>query len=406
MISCKSNNPIRVVIVGAGSRAISLCQILSLNTLSSKAKVVAIADTNTEKSHILNKYFDLNADIYDDFEPMVEREDIDAVIISTPDYCHVAPALAAFKAHKNMYLEKPLATTHLDCDTMINAAKHSSAICYLGFNMRHSPVHEKIYELVTEGSVGKVCTIEANEYYYGGKTYFRRWNRLRKFGGGLWLTKACHDFDLITWIAGGNPSKIYATCNLSHYKKVEEAGSNCSNCKVKYTCHDYYDINKPLDDEHTELWRQLQLTMIRDDDTAPDMCLFNSDKDTFDNGIAVIDYDNDIRATYTVNVLAAKSTRQMRVIGTAGMIEADTYEASVIFTQRHTNNVIKYNLTKETIGAHDGADEKILNDFFDTCRNNSVPRSGLSDGRLAVQISIAAQESSDNNCVINLETIS
>jgi predicted dehydrogenase len=394
---------INVAIIGAGARAIAFCKFLSDNP--DIATLAAIVDTNSEKANVLNSNFKLNAQIATDYNTVIGQKNIDAVMISTPDYAHVAPAVAALKTNKHVYLEKPLATTLEDCDTIINAAKDSSSICYLGFNMRYSPVHEKIYHLVHDDVLGKITTVEANEWYYGGKTYFRRWNRIRKFGGGLWLTKACHDFDLITWIAGSNPLSIYATSSLSHYKTLKDAGPRCRDCTLKNTCPDHYDINKPLDNWFDEAWRQIQLKMEQTGPLAPDICLYNSDKDTLDNGIAVINYDNDIRATYTVNVLAAQTTRQMRIIGIKAMVEADTEKSYVALTCRHTNKVLKFDLANETQGSHSGADYKILSDFFKVCSDGGTPRSGLTDGRLAVQMALAATQSDDNNSLIVLNSI-
>jgi predicted dehydrogenase len=392
--------PVNVAIIGAGARTIAFCKFLAENP--QMAKLAVLVDTNTAKAEVLNAHFNCNAKIAADYNAVINQKHIEAVIISTPDYAHVEPTVAALKAQKHVYLEKPLATTLQDCDTIIEAAKNSRSICYLGFNMRHSSVHEKIYHLVHDGVLGKITTIEANEWYYGGKTYFRRWNRLRKFGGGLWLTKACHDFDLITWIVGGNPSSIYATSSLSHYKPIKDAGPRCRDCALKNTCPDYYDINKPLDNWFDEAWRQIQLKMNQSGDLAPDICLYNSDKDTFDNGIAVINYDNDIRATYTVNMLAARTTRQMRVVGTRAMVEADMENASITLTCRHTNEVTQFDLTNETQGSHGGADYKILSDFFKVCRNGGTPRSDLTDGRLAVQIALAATQSDDSGLPVKI----
>ena len=223
---------------------------------------------------------------------------------------------------------------------------------------------------------------------------------MRKNSGGLWLTKACHDFDLITWLAEGKPESIYATSSLSHYKPIEGAGARCRDCKIKDSCPDFYDINRKLDEEFDEVWRQLQLKMERDIDSSPDICLFNSQKDTFDNGIAVINYDNDIRATYTVNVLAARSTRQISVIGTKGMVEADLGAGIIDFTERHSAKAVRFDLTEQTSGTHGGADEKILTDFIEVCNNEKTPRSGLLDGRLAVQMSLAATNSDDSGKIV------
>ena len=388
-------------IIGAGVRTIAFCQYAKEN--SDKVRIRAIADLKIRKAEFLNNYFNLGAKVVTNFDEFVNDKEIDAIIISTPDYLHVEPAICALKADKNVYIEKPLATTLEDCNKIMQASENSASKCYLGFNMRHSPIHEKIYNLIyKDKKLGKITTIEANEWYYGGKTYFRRWNRLQKYGGGLWLTKACHDFDLITWIAGGKPQNIYAVTSLSLYNPVDDAGPRCRDCSKKNSCPDFYDINKKLDNEFEEIWRQIQLEMDQTGELAPDICLYNSDKDTFDNGMAVLSYDNDIRATYTVNVLAAKTTRQMRVVGTEGMAEGDMETGIVAFTKRHSGEVIRFDMNQETRGSHGGADQKILDDFINMCKNNTKPRSELEDGRLAIKMSLAATKSSKNNCIINL----
>lgn len=390
---------VNVLIIGSGIRATAFCEYIKKN--ESKVALKALVDPEIKKAKFLNEYYSLKAETHKDYHECIAKPEIDAVILATPDDIHVQPAIDTLKAGKNLYIEKPLATTIEDCDRIIRAFDESKAQCYLGFNLRHSPVYESIYNIVNNGSLGKVATIEANEWYYGGKTYFRRWNRFTKQSGGLWLTKACHDFDLITWIAGAKPKSLYATCGLSHYNPKKEAGPRCKLCKIKNACPDYYNLYEKIEgDEFNELVRKMQLLIDQEGEMAPDVCLYNSKKDTFDNGIAVIDYENGIRATYTVNVLAAKTTRQMRVIGSQGMVESDMQEGTIKLTQRHTEKVQTINLNG-TSGSHFGADEKILDDFFEMCKNGKVPRSGLADGKLAVQISLAAKESSDKKNIFN-----
>ncbi|HBG25811.1 MAG: hypothetical protein A2X47_00040 [Lentisphaerae bacterium GWF2_38_69] len=386
--------PINVAIIGAGGkRAMAFAEYISQHP--EDAKLVAMADSNIEKTKCIKNYFNLDADIYSDIKEIVKRSDVEAVVVCTPDNAHLIPVVEALKSNKNIFIEKPLATTLADCDAMIEAAKNSMAVCYLGFNLRHSPGYEKVHNLITQGKLGKITTIEANEWYYGGKDYFRRWNRFSSLSGGLWLTKACHDFDLITWMAGGKPKSVYAVSSLSHYKSKPNAALRCRDCPLKDTCPDFHDLDKPSNGSLAPLLSKLEYKMQQDGPMAPDLCLFNSEKDTFDNGIAVIQYDNDIRATYTVNVLAAKTTRQMKIIGTEGMVELDIADGIVIFTKRHTNEVIQYDLKKDMLTSHGGADEKIFADFFNLCRNGGTPRSGLDDGRLAVRISLAAGKSDD-----------
>jgi predicted dehydrogenase len=382
--------PVKVAIIGAGARAIAFCKFLAENP--NQAELVAIIDYNLEKANFLNTYFNLKATVADDYDVL---RDAQAVLIITPDYAHVAPTCAALKMGKHVYIEKPLATTIEDCDKIAEAAAQSKSMCYLGFNLRHHPVNERIHSLIVKNELGKVTTIEANEYYYGGRTYFRRWNRLVKYGGGLWLTKACHDFDLLKWLSGGNTKSVYAVSNLSYYKHRDGAGPRCRDCRLAESCPDFYDVKKPLEDWFDETWRQLQHKMDQSGELAPDICLYNSDKDTFDNGITVVEFDNDIRATYTVNVLAARCTRQVRVVGTEAMIEADLEYGTILLTRRHTHETLKIDLSEQTKGTHGGADFSILSDFFKICRQGGIPRSSIEDGRSAVQMSLAARKSAE-----------
>jgi predicted dehydrogenase len=394
---------ISAAIIGAGARSIGFSRFIADNP--GIVKLVALVDSNIEKAKFIANYYKFESEIYGSIHDALNRKDIDALLISTPDYAHVEPAIAALKANKHVYIEKPLATSVGDCDKIIAAANNSKSICYMGFNLRHNPVYETVYDIIHEGRLGTITTIEANEYYYGGKTYFRRWNRFRKFGGGLWFTKAAHDFDYITWLAGGKPVSVYATANLSYYKFKADAGPRCRDCKLKMSCPDFYDVCKPVENWFDEAWRELQLKMDQDGPMAPDICLFNSEKDTFDNGTVSIVYDNDIRATYTLSVLSSRDTRQIRVVGTEGMLEADIENSIVSQIQRHTGKRINYDLSKLTKGPHGGADERILKHFFDICLNGGKPISDLNAGKLAVQISTAATQSSDTGLVVNMNDI-
>ena len=278
--------------------------------------------------------------------------------------------------------------------------KKSKSIFYVGKNIRHSPTHKKLHDILESGKLGKLLTIEANEYYYGGRTYFRRWNRLREYGGGLWITKACHDFDLLNWFACGNPEKVFATSNLSYYKPIEGAGPNCGVCKIKDTCPDFYYVSAPEKSKWSKEFDDIATISEQKSGHPRDLCLYNSDKDTFDNGIAVVEYDNDVRATYTVNVVSARDTRQMRLMGTEGSAEGDMETGLVKYWKRHSDETEQFDLTDQINSSHGGADDKILTDFFDCCVNGNKPRSGWPEGRQALQVGLAARESCDENKVV------
>ena len=334
--------------------------------------------------------------MHDSMEAAIDDPRVDAVFVMTYDGAHMEPAVAALEAGKHVFCEKPIEITLERCDAIGAAAKRSKGVFYLGMNLRHRPVHAALHRILESGKLGKILTIETNEYYYSGKTYFRRWNRLRKYGGGLWVTKAVHDCDLLNWFAGGQPKRVFALSSLSLYQPRADAGTHCRACKLAETCPDYWDVNYD-----SVMWALRRVTEAHTGEPA-DLCLYNSDKDTLDNGQMLVEYDNDIRASHTVNVVAGRGTRQMRLMGTDGAAEGDMNEGTVFFWKRHENTKQVVDISEQTKSGHGPADRGMIEDFFDCCRTGRTPISGWTDGRASVRLGLAARESCDTGLPVDL----
>jgi len=391
-----------MAVVGASIRSTVIFDYLKSNP--SQGFITGAYDLIPSRGkYLIEEYQADQAVVYESLGQALEDDRVEAVFIGTPDYAHVEPVIAALKAGKHVYCEKPMAITLEDCNAIIDVAKDARSVFYLGMNLRHCPVHEKLHEVLTSGQLGKLLTIEANEYYFNGRTYFRRWNRLREFGGGLWLTKACHDFDLLNWVAGGKPTRVFATSNLSYYKPKPDAGTHCRICPIKDKCPDFYDIENPEKTYWHKSWAELARLTEEDTGQMQDICLYNSDKDTFDNGIAVVEYDNDVRATYTVNVVSARQTRQMRLMGTEGSAEGDVDDGKVTVWKRYSKEKIVHDLSERMNSTHSGADVRIFADFFHCCKTGKKPRSSWADGRLSIQLALAARDSADTGSPIEIK---
>ena len=377
-----------VAVIGASKRCTMLLNYLRKHP--EQGFIAGLFDIIPALAECLVKEYNLeNATVYESLSQAISDPKVDAVFIGTPDGEHLAPVVEALRADKHVYCEKPMAITLEDCDQIIEEARKANSVFYMGMNLRHSPVYETLHKILADGRLGKLLTIEANELYYGGRTYFRRWNRLRKYGGGLWITKACHDFDLLNWFAGGNPSRVFATSSLSHYKPKPEAGTHCRICPIKEQCPDCYTPETPL-------WDKLSDILEKASGVPKDICLYKSDKDTFDNGIAVVDYDNDVRASYLVNVVSSRSTRQMSLVGTEGSAEGDLEGGTVRFYKRHSDEKESLDLRELMDSGHGGADDNILDDFFHCCQTGQKPRSSWLDGRASLSVGLAARESCDS----------
>jgi len=93
---------------------------------------------------------------YKDFRRVLDRKDIDAVVIATPDHWHAVQAIMACQAGKDVYVEKPLSVTIHEGRKMVEAAKRYNRVVQVGLHRRSSKAYAQIAEHVRIGSIGKV----------------------------------------------------------------------------------------------------------------------------------------------------------------------------------------------------------------------------------------------------------
>jgi predicted dehydrogenase len=95
-------------------------------------------------------------DRYEDFRRLLERKDIDAVVIGTPDHWHAIQTILACDAGKDVYVEKPLSQTIVEGRRMVEAARRNKRIVQVGLHRRSSAAYAKVAEVIRGGAIGKV----------------------------------------------------------------------------------------------------------------------------------------------------------------------------------------------------------------------------------------------------------
>lgn len=103
-------------------------------------------------------------DTVKDFRRLLERKDVDAVIVATPDHWHALPTVLGCQAGKDVYVEKPLATTIAEGRAMLDAARQHERIVQMGAQRRSSPGYAKAIDFVQSGKLGKVGLVRAWAY--------------------------------------------------------------------------------------------------------------------------------------------------------------------------------------------------------------------------------------------------
>ncbi|HEX2968865.1 MAG TPA: Gfo/Idh/MocA family oxidoreductase [Bacteroidales bacterium] len=100
-------------------------------------------------------------DVYEKFEDILNRDDIDAVVIAVPDHSHARIAIAACKAGKDVYLEKPLTFTIKEGQELVKTVRDTNRILAVGSQQRSSPEFQHAVKLVQTGALGKITKVNA-----------------------------------------------------------------------------------------------------------------------------------------------------------------------------------------------------------------------------------------------------
>lgn len=160
-----------------------------------------------------------------DWGMLLERDDVDAVIVSTPPSLHAEMSIAALQAEKHVLCEKPLARTTDECRQMIEAAEENDRFLATGFNYRFYPSMLKARELLDSGIIGELDHIRSYTGY-SASDHGRAWlHDAEVMGGGALQDNGIHLIDLTCYFLGDVADvKGFASNNVWGYDGCEDNG--------------------------------------------------------------------------------------------------------------------------------------------------------------------------------------
>ena len=143
----------------------------------------------------------------DDYRELLAMEDIDVVSICTPNDQHEEMAIAALKAGKHVYIDKPLAVTGESAMRIAEAAKDAAGQTRVVFHNRYFPATIRAKQLIDEGRIGKLMHFNARYLHSGSIDPDKPIGWKQQMQGGVLLDMGSHVLDLMTWLLG-YPKKV------------------------------------------------------------------------------------------------------------------------------------------------------------------------------------------------------
>jgi predicted dehydrogenase len=224
------NERVRLAFIGCGGRA---RQMMPMFGSFADVDIVAVSDVleprMAQAVEVLSRcLYPQNPSLAVEHERLLERKDVDAVVLATTQHWHGRPHIQACQARKHVFVEKPLSHTVAEGRQMVTAAKKHGVVALMGTQQRAGPHYQKAVELVRSGRLGRVPLVECWNYHNTGPRVGRqadspapagyhwdRWlgpapwvpfnvGRLNHswwfdYAGGMMTNWAIHHIDIILW---------------------------------------------------------------------------------------------------------------------------------------------------------------------------------------------------------------
>ena len=187
-------------------------------------ELTAITDADAARARSLAA--SPQAAVCTNYEELLRREDVDAVIISTPPDSHERIAIRALEAGKHVLCEKPLAPNPGACRRMLDAAGGARRTLATGFCQRYFPAIQFVKETVASGRIGEISYVRAFTGHAGLSEFSEPWVHNKEVvGGGALMDNGIHIIDLVRYILG-EISEVYgaASANVWKFEGSEDNG--------------------------------------------------------------------------------------------------------------------------------------------------------------------------------------
>ncbi len=314
--------------------------------------------------------------VHTDPATMLAEEDLDAVVVSTPNMTHREVLEPLWGRDLHVMIEKPLCTTVEDAVAVRRAAGAHPGVVWMGLEYRYMPPVHRFVTEVAGGAAGDVRMLSIREHRYPFLVKVGDWNRFSRNTGGTLVEKCCHFFDLMNLVLPGRPVRVLASGGQ--------------------------DVNH-LDEAYAT---------DRGGAEVPDI---------LDNAFVVVDFTDGRRALLDLCMFAEGSRWEQELVATgdAGKVEVNLPNFMEMARGREPEMVVgsrgpDWPVTVGPVpdddrinyhGGHHGASYLEHVGFCDAIRSGAPPAVTVDDGVLSVAMGVAAHRSIDEGRPVTLAEV-
>ncbi|MGG7058902.1 Gfo/Idh/MocA family protein [Clostridium tertium] len=403
---------IKVAVIGAGSRGRHAYGNYVLNN-QDKIKYVAVIEPDANKRAALAAEHNINSEMCfeDENEFFKFGKVCDAIIVAHQDKQHYNTTVKALNLGYDVLLEKPMTPDAFECLDLEECAKRNGVNLMVCHVLRYTEFFEKIKELVDEKVIGDLIGFDHKEnigHYHMAHSFVRGNWRNSEETSPLILAKTCHDMDIITWLINDECTAVYSSGDLNYFKKEnapKESAKKCLECKLNEEC--IFSAKRIYLDNCRNVWPVNTLCANPTYETVKEVldktnygtCVWKvEDNDVCDNQVAVMEFKNGVRGTFTVTAFTHNQFRETMLFGTKGSIYANTRDNEIIVRKHGIDEYSESNITiikpKRIVGGHGGGDVGLMEDFINVVNGSGKePRTSVEQSIQSHLMSYACEKS-------------
>ena len=409
--------PVTAVVLGAGSRGSTYAGYAKEHP--EELKIIAVAEPRADRRHILADELGVPAsNRFASWQELLDQPKMaDCAFVCTLDDDHTAPAVRAMELGYHLLLEKPMSNTEEECRLIADTADKTGrklAVCHV---LRYTPFYMTLKSLIENGEIGEVAAINQIEnvgYWHQAHSFVRgNWRTVRETSPML-LQKSCHDMDIILWLMGKDCRRVQSFGSLQHFTPAnapEGAPERClDGCPHAEKCPYYapalyMDMNRtgwPVDVITTDLSEAGRRRALEEGPYG--RCVYHCDNDVVDRQVVNLEFDGGAVATFTMTAFSADFSRQLKVFGTKGQIQADMGTGEIMLHRfGEEKRPVPVGTGLERSG-HGGGDYGIIRDFLRVLQEGGESRSSASVSLQSHLICFAAERSRKERIIVEIST--
>ena len=366
----------KYILIGAGNRGMNYGQW----AVSHGIEIAAIAELRPDRRmdaaqrlHVPEEFC-----FSDAMEVFALGKIADATIIATMDRDHYTHVMAALDCGYDILLEKPISPDPKECieiEEKANALGRKITVCHV---LRYTNFFGTLKEIIDSGELGKVVSIKHSENignFHMAHSFVRGNWRNDQQTSPIIMQKSCHDLDILLWLTGAHCKKVASFGSLTYFKESNApAGSadRCLDCPVADTCR--FDARKayiptlgswPTDVVCLEQTEEALLEALK---TSPyGRCVYRCDNNVCDHMSIIIEFENDITATFSLTAQTSACHRNIHIMCEHGEILADDGARQIAVTKHVASQADSFDQKIIHIrtgnSGHGGGDAGIMEDF-------------------------------------------